>query len=177
MQHVDLNTYIPILLGGALTLIGGIAGTYFTQFITQKSEERKIKRERIEEIYNLATKVYYWLYAPPYDKLKWETSSLYRSYYRSEPTKEPKQDIERIKLLVNLYFVSLEDVVREYDLYADLVILAMEKYEDDNNEEELNQTLISFQKCYNRLQTQLKRLSGQKNAQVRYTPMPKPLQR
>ncbi len=176
MQQIDLNIYIPILLGGILTLVGGLAGTYFAQYMTKKSEERKIRWERIEEIYKLATGVYYWLYAPVYDKLEWETSSLYRSYYRSEPTKEPKQDIERIKLIVNLYFNSLEDIIREYDLCIDLVIKAMDEYKDDSKEE-LNRVLINFQKCHDHLQAQLKKLSGQKNAKVRYTPMPKPLQK
>jgi len=175
VQHIDLNTYIPIILGSILTLVGGIAGTYFTQYMIKKSEERKIRRERIEEIYKLATGVSYWLYAPVYDKLEWETSSLYRSYYRSEPTKEPKQDIERIKLIVGLYFSSLEDIIREYDLSIDLVILAMNEYKDDSKEE-LNRALINFQKCHDQLQAQLKKLSGQKNTKVRYTPLPKPLQ-
>jgi len=160
-----------LILGSILTMVVN----HLSQLGNNRTERKKLIREKIEEIYKLATGVSYWLYAPVYDKLEWETSSLYRSYYRSEPTKEPKQDIERMKLIVNLYFSSLEEIIQEYDVRIDLVILAMNEYKDDNKEE-LNRALINFQKCHDQLQAQLKKLSGQKNTKVRYTPLPKPLQ-
>lgn len=64
----NIITLLATALGGALTLIGGIVATYFTQMLNNRDERRRFVREKCEEAYILADQVKRWA---DNENLKW----------------------------------------------------------------------------------------------------------
>ncbi len=57
----NVTTILSTLLGGMLAIAGGFLATGFSQRAAEKTEKRKIAREKTEELYLLSNQVQEWI--------------------------------------------------------------------------------------------------------------------
>lgn len=95
---LDQNTTIILsaLLGGLLTVAGGLLASYYIQSTSNKAEKRKEQKARIEQLYMM-------------------TNDIKQTYYRLEFNEVPDKDWTSEILRVNKVEIDMEMLVTLYN--------------------------------------------------------------
>ncbi|WP_321430520.1 hypothetical protein [uncultured Methanolobus sp.] len=93
----DLLPLLPVIVGGALTIIGGIVSNTVLASRNIKNENRALRREKLEEIYSLNQSFYVSL------------RNQSTSFADLNDLKVAESNFNRINMLANLYHPWLKD--------------------------------------------------------------------
>lgn len=112
----DVSTLLSTLLGGLLTIAGGITGSYFIQSLSDKTQKRKEVRNIAEALYKDTQSVLFL-----FVRLERESAggTIKRAYTTDEIAAIMKEFEERtlhLLLLVDLYFTPIKKEYREYNV-------------------------------------------------------------
>lgn len=162
MIHLDFNAVILLILGSVLTLVGGFASTYFSQFVSAKAEKRKIVREKIEEIYTLIDQVDLWLRTENQELAKFLLADKDKPFTLSELEKY-QPTLARIKTLVRFYAPSLSKEADEYfgnlKFIRQTHLLMNESKNKKKETEEFMRAYETYREKYEKLQAFLEKLA------------------
>lgn len=120
MIPVDLGSIILLVLGSVLTLSGGLAATYFSQYIAGRAEKKKVVREKLEEIYILINQIKFWSQMQLLEICKLRELEPFQYIIDVEDLKKPRAVLEKM---------SLEDLCRLIDEHKMLKV-ALQQTED-----------------------------------------------
>jgi hypothetical protein len=101
-----LSDFIPLLsviIGGLLTVLGGIVTNYFTQSSSRKVEKRKVYREQLEQIYESSSQVMKWI--------EWHQILDNRS---KDEDQAPPCPIDKVVMIARLYLPSLKTLAIDF---------------------------------------------------------------
>lgn len=113
-----LNQYTTVILAAIIaaaasllgSFVGGVALPYFTHRLNNEAENRKLTREKVEEMYILADQVSVWLTK----QFLFLASALIQQPLPSvKPPEDGDNPINRLLMLAVLYTPSLEKYVME----------------------------------------------------------------
>lgn len=97
------NTLIPVLVGGAIGIVGGLVGPAFLYWLQGRREKRKKRAEKFEELLAAVVEHYHWLATMRF---------FFISGQGSAPTLSP---ITKIEAITGLYFPEFQVLVRRFD--------------------------------------------------------------
>jgi hypothetical protein len=121
----DLLPLLPVIVGGALTIIGGIVSNTVLASRNIKNENRALHREKLEEIYSLTQSFYVSL------------RNQSTSFMNLNELKLAESNFNRVNMLVNLYHPWLKN---------DLKVLRLTYYDHMKNHLPDNITIESLEK-------------------------------
>jgi hypothetical protein len=98
-----LNVLLPVIVGGAIGIIGGLVGPYFIQRAKEKADKKRTRIEKFEELLAAVAEHYYWIAATRY---------FFISGQGSEPTLSP---MPKIQAITATYFPEFQALVRQLD--------------------------------------------------------------
>lgn len=93
----DLLPLLPVIVGGALTIVGGIVSNTVLASRNIKHENRALRRGKLEEIYSLTQSFYVSL------------RNQSTSFMNLNELKVAESNFNRVNMLVNLYHPWLKD--------------------------------------------------------------------
>jgi hypothetical protein len=140
---------LPVLVGGLIATSGAFIGAHLTNQLNQRSADKKLKREKLEQIVKSAQGAAHWL-----DELK--NSTLFNS-----STPEGISPLTDVECLAKLYFPELNKVVIGLSLaYSDLncFIIETKKYQLANNGAFPKDFLGKYKSIYPKLSSELNEL-------------------
>ncbi len=98
-----LNILVPVIVGGAIALAGGLIGPPFLYHLQQKAEKKRKRTEKFEELVAAVVEHYHWF-------------AVMRLFFISgQGIQPPLSPIIKIETIVSLYFPEFEDFVRQLD--------------------------------------------------------------
>src|ERR1700682_4625774 len=111
---MDITNIITTVIGGMLTIIGGFLGVFLTQYINNRSEKRKLIREKTEELHllinDIEAKIMYFA-----------ASSTFHPIDHIEINKNARllfmdliNQMNKIEMIVNIYAQDAQKEVYEY---------------------------------------------------------------
>lgn len=132
-------TLISLVIGSVLTM--GV--TYFTQAMNHKTEKRKVKYDKLEELYVLSFQLKNWAE---------DTCERLWSLYDSEPGTSfcPSRfecPVDRIEILTRLYAPSLKEVALELRDHVHRIQTVLERFwepYEDYDESEREEVVLSY---------------------------------
>jgi hypothetical protein len=97
------NVLLPVLVGGAIGVIGSFVGPFFLQRLKDAADEKRKRAEKLEELIAAVTEHYHWVGATRYFII---------SGQGSEPTLSP---ITKIQGIVGTYFPEFQPLVEQLE--------------------------------------------------------------
>jgi hypothetical protein len=97
------NVLLPVIVGGAIGIIGGLVGPYFIQRAKEKADKKRTRNEKFEELMAAVVEHYHWFSAMRY---------FFISGQGSEPTLSP---ITKIEAIAGTYFPEFQAFVQQLD--------------------------------------------------------------
>ena len=101
-ETMDWDNLIPVIVGGIIGLAGGLAGPPLTHWLSEKSNRKKRRAEKLEELIGVLYEHEDWL-------------ELNRNIYMfGERSPKPLNPMARATAIVAIDFPQFGDVLKEY---------------------------------------------------------------
>ena len=97
------NVLLPVLIGGAIGIVGSFVGPFFLQRLKDATEKTRKRAKKFEELVGAVTEHYHWIGAMRFFAISGQGSL---------PTLSP---ITKIEAIASTYFTEFEDLVRQLD--------------------------------------------------------------
>lgn len=97
------TTLVPVMVGGAIGLVGGWLGPWFVERRKEAAEKKKRRAEKFEELVAAVIEHGLWIRALSYFSI---------SGQGSEPLLSP---VTKIEAIVSTYFLEFEVLARQFD--------------------------------------------------------------
>lgn len=109
------NTLLPVIVGGGIGVVGGLAGPPLSHWLSRKAEREKERTQKFEELIGLLYEHDHWL-------------NLMRGIvvYGHEDS-HPIEPLPKARAIVAMYFPDLKNDFAELDLKSKPLVLWMNK--------------------------------------------------
>jgi hypothetical protein len=105
------SVLLPVVVGGAIGVIGGFVGPFLVQRAKDASDKRRKRAEKCEELIGAVVEHYHWI-----DALKYFTISG----QGNQPTLSP---ITKIQAIVGMYFPEFDALALQFDTVSNNYVI------------------------------------------------------
>ncbi|MGZ3609041.1 MAG: hypothetical protein ACXVBU_03155 [Ktedonobacteraceae bacterium] len=137
MLDQNITTLLSTLLGGLLTIVGGFLANYYIQSTSNKTEKRKEKKTRIEQLYLLSNDIRQTFY-------RLEFNQVSDADWTSEFLRVNKVESD-MEMMVMLYVPELTEVMYTYLKSILSMTATFEGIHDNEIGEEIEEATKKFQ--------------------------------